>query len=502
MDYFLFIWSLVTFIEQRVKTKIDYKELEVATGFSYRHIRGSYKKCTKQTLSRYILSRKIANAAFEIQCTQKTILEISSDYGFECYDTFTRAFKREVKMTPSDFRKSGLKVGRCLLAIGVYGPCIEEQKFTENNQLKRQLKRNNSCILYGVPSISASKDERTPFIASLKACLNYMGQVTDYAYLMAGSGAAFRLRWNTNSWDAGNIDIMCTYHDKYEAFERAFVAAGRKYQILKREKSVKADFIKFIKNEIDAGRPVLALGIIGPPEACVITGYDHHGETLIGWNFFQNNVEFTMHTSIDETGYFRCDKWWENPSTLAVMSIGEEAAPLENICSIMQNALDVMQKNKVIKLQHYTNAPLEYAGGIAAYDQWAIALEDKQAFSNHVILPLLYERLVCQADAQVMLEEGRTCAAEFIEWASKRTSNSMPEYQVAADAFRKIAYCASQMNIIEGGEGWNETSAKKMADPNVRKVLVKWIRRAKNYEQKAIDALKVIVENEGEKNGK
>jgi hypothetical protein len=35
----------------------------------------------------------------------------------------------------------------------------------------------------------------------------------------------------------------------------------------------KEDFMAFIRNEIDQGNPVIALGIIGPPEACVIAGY-------------------------------------------------------------------------------------------------------------------------------------------------------------------------------------------------------------------------------------
>ena len=34
----------------------------------------------------------------------------------------------------------------------------------------------------------------------------------------------------------------------------------------------KEDFTDFIRREIDAGNPVIALGVIGPPEACVITG--------------------------------------------------------------------------------------------------------------------------------------------------------------------------------------------------------------------------------------
>lgn len=44
-----------------------------------------------------------------------------------------------------------------------------------------------------------------------------------------------------------------------------------------------------IRASIDAGRPVLAFGVYGPPECCVVTGYDQDGATLIGWNYHQDD---------------------------------------------------------------------------------------------------------------------------------------------------------------------------------------------------------------------
>ena len=54
----------------------------------------------------------------------------------------------------------------------------------------------------------------------------------------------------------------------------------------------KSEFISFIKAKIDSGFPCIALGIIGPPEACIITGYRNNGDVLLGWNFFQDNPEY------------------------------------------------------------------------------------------------------------------------------------------------------------------------------------------------------------------
>ena len=35
----------------------------------------------------------------------------------------------------------------------------------------------------------------------------------------------------------------------------------------------------------DRGRPVIAHGVIGPPEECIIAGYDEGGDVSVGWNF-------------------------------------------------------------------------------------------------------------------------------------------------------------------------------------------------------------------------
>lgn len=344
MDYSFLLWSTTTFIETRIKEQIEYSELEDKVGFSYRHIRETFKACTGITLAKYILQRRIVNAAFEIVHTNKSLTQIACDYSFDSYDTFTRAFRRMFSYNPSDVRSNRckLKVGRKRISYGVVAPAI---LYTENNPITPYYsmkedetmntikKSEQSCILYGVPKVAYSFEEATPFCVALKACLNYMGQQVDYAYIMAATGAAFRLRWNLNYWDGGNVDIMYIYEDGYEAFRKGFEAAGRSYRILNRSEANKEEFTQFIKAEIDEGRPVIALGIIGPPEACLITGYRDNGKTLLGWNCFQDNQEFGSNFQIDESGYFVTDSWWENECTKAVMSIGEkEEKPVSLSC--------------------------------------------------------------------------------------------------------------------------------------------------------------------------
>ncbi len=121
MDYFLTVSSIIIYIENRVGEKIDYIELERVTGFSIAHIRDIFVSKTGMTLSRYILTRKISNAAYEILYNKQSIMDISMKYSFANYDTFTRAFRRITGLTPSEFKKKRPPVGKIKLCACAFG---------------------------------------------------------------------------------------------------------------------------------------------------------------------------------------------------------------------------------------------------------------------------------------------------------------------------------------------------------------------------------------------
>lgn len=517
MDYSFVLWSTASYIETRLKEPIEYAELEKAVGFSYRHIREVFKECTGISLSRYILLRRIANTAFEIVHTSKSLTQIAADYMFISYDTFTRAYKRHIGHTPSELRSGvyPVKVGRQRIIIGLYAPVIiknekqaasaKEDWFQKSADappdfmeggifIKNMEKTNQSCILYGVPRVTYSFEEATPFCVALKACLNYMGQQIDYCYIMAATGAAFRLRWNTKYWDGGNVDIRNIYEDTYEPFKRGFQAAGRSFQILKREDSDKEGFIRFIKAEIDEGRPVIALGIIGPPEACLITGYRGDGAVLLGWNCFQENQEYTKNVSLDEAGYFITDAWWENEATAAVMSVGEKQEQPESCKQLLTNALDLLTRQSVAFSSEDHKVLAEYAGGQRAYELWAKCIADDKEFSKDTVIPLLFERLMCQNDAQTMVGEGRSYAACFLEWIGREREELAGQCKQAAQYFRRAAECTFHMNDCKGGFMQDEEAVRRFAEPEIRKRIVRLIEQARDYEARAAALVKDIVE--------
>ena len=67
---------------------------------------------------------------------------------------------------------------------------------------------------------------------------------------MAATGAAFRLTWNQTDWDLSNIDMYHTLKESSEIY-----SYGSK-----------------------------ALGIIGPPEPCIVAGFDYLFSKLLVQN--------------------------------------------------------------------------------------------------------------------------------------------------------------------------------------------------------------------------
>ena len=489
MDYTADICSLAICIEENVKGISDYADLEKAIGYSYRHMRDFFQKTARFSLSRYILARKIANAAFEIRHSRMSITEIAFEFGFSNHDTFTRAFRRVVGMTPSAFRKSAYLCGRQLICPGVYAPVIFDMAnsdliFTlrhikEVNEMSEMRKTADSCVLYGVPKVYFGRAvdgivQCCPFPMCLQSVLNYMGQNIGYAEIMAYSGAAFRQRWDSAGWNVGAVDIRFTYDNHLKPFELAYQGAGRRVIISENSdapKSInKSDALALIKSELDCGRPVIALGVVGPPEACIVTGYRDNGETLLGWSLFQ---DFWGGCEIDETGYFIKSNWWTE--TEAIMTLGEEVTHPTTDKEVLENALMLMTTKN---MPTYGERDIFY-GGTAAYEAWANALES-EAF------PGFEEVGNCHDDAEIMLGEGRFYASVFMDIMAKKYPELSEKFKKCAKLLKKAAEIVPAMREIRKDKDFN--------DIEIRKQMAMLIRQAAKHEADACGVLNEIIE--------
>lgn len=93
-------------IEDRLTTFLPVAVLSKEMGYSLYHFTRLFQAVTGIAPGDYIARRKISEAALDIhRMPERSLQDISLDYNFSNYETFTRAFKRMLHTTPSLVRK-------------------------------------------------------------------------------------------------------------------------------------------------------------------------------------------------------------------------------------------------------------------------------------------------------------------------------------------------------------------------------------------------------------
>lgn len=500
MNYYILIWSVCTFAESRVREEIPLEELARQIGFSLAHIRDVFQRCTGMSLSRYVQERRIANAACELLDTDRSILDIAVDYGFSGRTVFSRAFRRHTGYTPSRFRAEAPVLARVRLCAGVYGAALPKRRNDGNdsyvaaidrpgkeaggNSVEKnapvwelKVEKRDHAILYGVPKVAYGQDGSTPFPMCIHSCAKYLGLCVDYTRSMAESGAAFRFVWNTAYWDGGNVDAVYTFDDPVRVFHFGMRAMEREFKFLKRtSRTKKEDFMEFICREIDAGNPVIALGVIGPPEACMITGYRDGGNVLIGWNVFQEYPEYQAGIRFEKSGYFITGNWWEALGTTALIAAGTESLPPLTLKEVLRNAAEILEGRMCGT----------YAKGTLAYDAWKNALLCDLDFPADAVLPLLVERMMCHGDAMDCLVDGRCHASKYLRRLAEQHPAVSAGLNAAAEELEKIPEIIwKEMIPVLGGWGRGEIQTRQLAKAENRRLFAGQIERMKVHDERA-----------------
>jgi AraC-like DNA-binding protein len=496
MDYFLYVRAALDYIESHLEDGVTCEGIARAAGFSASHFHSVFRAAMGMPLASYVRGRRLVHAARRLAETAEPILDIALRYGFSGHEAFTRAFGRAFGCSPRDFRREGRFVDMGMVIPGLFGPMPLRKE--EKTMCKQKEQGKGFAVLHGVPKVSYFTDppECTPYSACLRACLGYMGEDIPYAHLLCTSGAAFRLMWNTKIWDGGNVDIMVMAADPAEPLRRALKAVGRSMKLVCRDtvytafkgpddvrQGDKQDMIALIRREIDAGRPLIGFGIIGPPEACVITGYREDGEALLGWNFFQDMPEYQGCIEKSEEGYFVRREWYEHPDTVALLAIGEKGKCPDTeilVRDTLAYAAAVMAPRQV----------WDFAGGLAAFDAWAGKLADESEFPANAPLPMLFERLMCMTDALTMIGEGRYYAHKWTEQMAGQFPGAAGHLLEASGLLKRVCDCAWEMWGWLGGMGMGEKQARSLARRDIREKCIAQIKKARDLDAQAAGHLK------------
>lgn len=115
--------NTIDYLETVLDDEIDEKKVTHLSGYSYSMFSRLFSILTETTLSEYLRSRRLTEAAVILRDTDEKIIDVAFKFGYESSDSFGTAFKNFHGFTPSEVRngKPFKLVSRVQLALSVRG---------------------------------------------------------------------------------------------------------------------------------------------------------------------------------------------------------------------------------------------------------------------------------------------------------------------------------------------------------------------------------------------
>lgn len=105
---FLNISKAIAYIEQNYTKEISNEFLADMCSLSVGCFIRTFRRCYNTTPKKYILDLKLSKAKVLLETTEKTVLEIAYETGFEPPAYFSSIFKKKLGMTPTEYRKQNV----------------------------------------------------------------------------------------------------------------------------------------------------------------------------------------------------------------------------------------------------------------------------------------------------------------------------------------------------------------------------------------------------------
>lgn len=144
--------NIINYIESNIQEDLDYKKIASKFGMNEFIMQRVFSVIMGITLSDYVRERRLSKAYEEILNTDKRIIDIAFDCGYESSIAFSRAFKKTFGISPSDIRKEQPQ------KYNIYPKAIFGEKSYSNEIIEYKIDSFDKVELYGL-QISALTEE-------------------------------------------------------------------------------------------------------------------------------------------------------------------------------------------------------------------------------------------------------------------------------------------------------------------------------------------------------
>jgi len=93
------------YVESHLREKFILDDIAKAACMSPYHFHRVFQFSTGEIIGEYVRKRRLTSAADDLLKTNKKIIEIAMDYGFDSVEAFSRSFKKQMLISPLQYRK-------------------------------------------------------------------------------------------------------------------------------------------------------------------------------------------------------------------------------------------------------------------------------------------------------------------------------------------------------------------------------------------------------------
>ena len=135
--------NAIDYIENNLDKEISYEEAARIACCSTYYFQRMFSYVAGISLSEYIRRRRMSQAAFELQRSDKTVLEVALKYGYTSPTSFNRAFQRVHGINPITAKKKGI-------TLNAYPPIQFSVKITGGSAMAYHIADKEAIRIVGI----------------------------------------------------------------------------------------------------------------------------------------------------------------------------------------------------------------------------------------------------------------------------------------------------------------------------------------------------------------
>ncbi|WP_191562257.1 AraC family transcriptional regulator [Metabacillus idriensis] len=155
------IQKAIDFMEEHLLTDISIKQIASEANASAFHFQRTFTILTDISIGEYLRRRRLTLAAQDLARNSCKVIDLAYKYGYDTPESFTKAFRRQHGISPSEVRKNTGKLkfySRLVIQVSLKGAEPMKYNIIERNGfdvvgIKREFSCANEENLIGIPKL-------------------------------------------------------------------------------------------------------------------------------------------------------------------------------------------------------------------------------------------------------------------------------------------------------------------------------------------------------------